>query len=191
MGRAWYEDEGKLLTKWNTFFDFIDCAEHLLGATFHTKADSSILTPSITHAATGWAAKGRLACTGASAGGLLVGVAVNERPDLWAAVVSKVSHGRFGAAMRDPAIVNFLQVGFVDVMTTMADASIPLTVTEWEEWGNPHEQKMHDYMLSYSPIDNGESAGGVGCLRRHRIPPSRACSSTSGVPSHSTHCWPE
>ena len=43
---------------------------------------------------------------------------------------------------------------FVDVMTTMSDPSIPLTTTEWEEWGNPHDPRFFDYMLGYSPMDN-------------------------------------
>jgi oligopeptidase B len=126
MGRAWYEREGKLLTKKNTFTDFIDCAEHLVG--------------------TGWTVKGAIACNGASAGGLLMGCVLNMRPDLWGAVLS--------------------DVGFVDVIQSVADPSIPLAVTEWEEWGNPNERAYFEYMSSYSPIDNvrppaPRSAGGV------------------------------
>lgn len=137
MGRAWYEDEGKLLTKRNTFFDFIDCAEHLIGEWGDRGPRGRPLRdprPPAAGAASGWAARGRVACSGASAGGLLVGVVANERPDLWAAVVS--------------------EVGFVDVLTTMSDPSIPLTVTEWEEWGNPHSAAHFEYIRSYSPVDN-------------------------------------
>ncbi len=76
----------------------------------------------------------RLAMMGASAGGLLMGAVTNMRPDLFEAVVAKVP--------------------FVDVVTTMLDPSIPLTVIEYEEWGNPNQQKYFDYMLSYSPVDN-------------------------------------
>lgn len=76
----------------------------------------------------------QLACEGRSAGGLLVGAVLNMRPDLFKAAIAGVP--------------------FVDVMTTMSDPSIPLTVGEWEEWGNPNEYKFFDYMLSYSPVDN-------------------------------------
>jgi oligopeptidase B len=93
MGRAWYELHGKLLAKKNTFSDYIACAEHLV--------------------AQGWTAPGRIGAQGGSAGGLLMGVAANERPDLWAGVLAEVP--------------------FVDVLTTMSDPTIPLTVTEWEE----------------------------------------------------------
>ncbi|KAJ1482204.1 peptidase S9, prolyl oligopeptidase, partial [Baffinella frigidus] len=71
---------------------------------------------------------------GRSAGGLLVGNVINMRPDLFKAAVAGVP--------------------FVDLMTTMSDPSIPLTIGEWEEWGNPNEKKFYDYMLSYSPVDN-------------------------------------
>eukprot|EP00911_Craspedida_sp_UC1_P000995 UC1_evm1s744 len=74
-----------------------------------------------------------LACEGRSAGGLLMGNVVNMRPDLFRIAVCGVP--------------------FVDLMTTMCDPSIPLTTGEWEEWGNPNEAKFHDYMLSYSPMD--------------------------------------
>jgi oligopeptidase B len=76
----------------------------------------------------------QLATEGRSAGGLLMGAVLNMRPDLFKVAVAGVP--------------------FVDVMTTMCDASIPLTTGEWEEWGNPNEHKYFDYMLSYSPIDN-------------------------------------
>jgi oligopeptidase B len=85
--------------------------------------------------ATGWAAADRIAIRGASAGGLLMGAATNLRPDLWRAVVAEVP--------------------FVDVVTTMCDESLPLTVTEWEEWGNPvADADAYAVMLSYSPYDN-------------------------------------
>mmetsp|Transcript_19107 Transcript_19107/g.46842 ORF Transcript_19107/g.46842 Transcript_19107/m.46842 type:complete len:743 (+) Transcript_19107:33-2261(+) len=76
----------------------------------------------------------RLAIEGRSAGGLLMGNVLNMRPDLFQIAVAGVP--------------------FVDLMTTMCDPSIPLTTGEWEEWGNPNEWKYHDYMLSYSPLDN-------------------------------------
>nr|WP_131992406.1 S9 family peptidase [Acidipila rosea] len=79
----------------------------------------------------------RVAIEGGSAGGLLMGAVVNMRPDLYRAVVSHVP--------------------FVDVMNTMLDASLPLTVPEYEEWGNPNEREAFEYMLSYSPYDNIEA----------------------------------
>jgi oligopeptidase B len=85
--------------------------------------------------ATGWADPDRIAIRGGSAGGLLMGAVTNMRPDLWRAVVAEVP--------------------FVDVVTTMSDESLPLTVTEWEEWGNPvADPEAYRYMLSYSPYDN-------------------------------------
>ncbi|MFC4455542.1 S9 family peptidase [Deinococcus sonorensis] len=77
---------------------------------------------------------GRLAAMGRSAGGLLMGAVVNLRPDL------------FGAA--------FVGVPFVDVLSTMLDASIPLTTSEYDEWGNPQERRWYDVMAQYSPYDN-------------------------------------
>ena len=76
----------------------------------------------------------RLVIQGGSAGGLLMGAVSNMRPDLFKAVVA--------------------QVPFVDVMNTMLDASLPLTTSEYIEWGNPNEKPAFDYMLKYSPYDN-------------------------------------
>jgi oligopeptidase B len=76
----------------------------------------------------------RIAVEGGSAGGLLMGAIVNLRPDLFRVVMSHVP--------------------FVDVMNTMLDATLPLTVAEYEEWGNPNEREAFEYMLSYSPYDN-------------------------------------
>lgn len=95
MGKAWYEDEGKYLTKLNTFWDFIDCGKYLVDQGI-TKSD-------------------RLAVVGRSAGGLLIGAVCNMQPDLFKVAVADVP--------------------FVDVVNTMSDPTIPLTVTEWEEWG--------------------------------------------------------
>ncbi len=82
----------------------------------------------------GYTSPQRLVIQGGSAGGLLMGAVTNLRPDLFKAVVA--------------------QVPFVDVLTTMLDESIPLTVVEYEEWGNPNEKPYYDYMTSYSPVDN-------------------------------------
>ena len=80
----------------------------------------------------------RVAIEGGSAGGLLIGAVVNLRPELFRAVLSHVP--------------------FVDVMNTMLDASLPLTVPEYEEWGNPNDSTYFSYMLSYSPYDNLQAA---------------------------------
>ena len=82
----------------------------------------------------GYAAKDRVAAHGGSAGGLLMGAIANMAPDKYRAILS--------------------QVPFVDVVTTMLDASIPLTTNEYDEWGNPERKAYYDYMLSYSPYDN-------------------------------------
>jgi len=116
MGRTWYED-GKMLKKKNTFQDFIDCGEYLLAQQY-----------------TG---KGHLYAQGGSAGGLLMGVVANMRPDLWHGLVA--------------------QVPFVDVVNTMLDESIPLTTNEYDEWGNPQNVEAYTYMKSYSPYENVEA----------------------------------
>ena len=87
--------------------------------------------------AQGYGSKDRLVTEGRSAGGLLMGAVLNMRPDL------------FHAAL--------VGVPFVDVMNTMLDESLPLTVGEFEEWGNPKEKSAFDYMLTYSPYDNIEA----------------------------------
>jgi len=83
-----------------------------------------------------WTTNDRLVIEGGSAGGLLMGAVVNMRPDLFKAVHAAVP--------------------FVDVMNTMMDASLPLTVGEYLEWGNPNEKAAYDYMKTYSPYDNLE-----------------------------------
>jgi oligopeptidase B len=113
MGRRWY-DEGKMLKKKNTFTDYIDVADYLVRE--------------------GFTSPSRLVASGASAGGLLMGVIATWRPDLFRAVVAGVP--------------------FVDVINTMLDASIPLTAQEWEQWGNPRNPEHYAYMKSYSPYDN-------------------------------------
>jgi len=88
--------------------------------------------------ASGYGDPTRVAIEGGSAGGLLMGAVTNLRPDLFRAVLSHVP--------------------FVDVMNTMLDASLPLTVPEYEEWGDPNQEEYFRYMLSYSPYDNLKSA---------------------------------
>ncbi|HUM03728.1 MAG TPA: S9 family peptidase [Thermoanaerobaculia bacterium] len=113
MGKPWH-DAGRMMSKKNTFTDFIDCAEELVARKV--------------------TAKDRLVVTGGSAGGLLMGAVTNMRPDLFAAVVSYVP--------------------FVDVVNTMNDETLPLTVGEFEEWGNPKIKAEYDYLKSYCPYTN-------------------------------------
>jgi oligopeptidase B len=113
LGESWHDD-GMLMKKKNTFFDFIDVAESLQKDRWTTR-DGTVIE-------------------GGSAGGLLMGAVANLRPDLFKAVHAAVP--------------------FVDVMNTMMDASLPLTVGEYLEWGNPNEKAAFDYMRSYSPYDN-------------------------------------
>jgi oligopeptidase B len=88
--------------------------------------------------AEGWTAPDRLAARGGSAGGLLMGAVANLRPDLFRVVVAEVP--------------------FVDVLTTILDETLPLTITEWEEWGDPvHDPAVYALMKSYSPYDNVEA----------------------------------
>ena len=117
MGRRWYED-GKLLRKSNTFSDFIACAEMLIES--------------------GWTSPGSLAIRGRSAGGLLIGAVLNERPELFACAVA--------------------QVPFVDALTTMLDEKLPLTVNEYDEWGDPRKLDYYRCIKSYSPYDNLHAA---------------------------------
>lgn len=114
MGKSWYLD-GRLEHKKNTFTDFVACGRHLVE--------------------TGWAHPDRLAGEGGSAGGLLIGAAVNEAPELFCAIHAAVP--------------------FVDALTTILDPSLPLTQGEWEEWGNPLESAdVYEYMKSYTPYEN-------------------------------------
>ena len=85
----------------------------------------------------GYTTPENFAATGGSAGGLLMGAVTNMRPDLFRAVIAHVP--------------------FVDVLTTMLDETLPLTVGEWEEWGNPNQEDYYHYMKSYSPYDNVEA----------------------------------
>lgn len=121
LGKSWH-DAGRMAAKTSSFTDFVACAEELVrrGET----------TPE------------RLAIAGGSAGGLLVGAAVNLRPELFGAVLSYVP--------------------FVDVVNTMLDTSLPLTVGEFEEWGNPAIEEQYRWMIAYSPYEN---------LRPARYPP--------------------
>ena len=113
LGQQWYED-GKYLLKNNTFYDYLDATDALL--------------------ALGYGDPDLCFGMGGSAGGMLMGAAINQRPELFHGVIA--------------------QVPFVDVVTTMLDESIPLTTGEFEEWGNPQDEEYYRYMKGYSPYDN-------------------------------------
>lgn len=114
MGREWYE-EGKELSKRNSFNDFIDVTRWL--------------------EENGWADASRTVANGGSAGGLLMGAIANMAPDLYAGIEADVP--------------------FVDALTSILDPSLPLTVTEWDEWGDPlHSEAVYRYMKTYSPYEN-------------------------------------
>jgi len=113
LGYHWYEG-GKGLNRTNAFNDFVDAARFLVQ--------------------NGYTERGKIAISGASAGGELMGAVVNQAPELWGAVAALVP--------------------FVDVLNTMLDTSLPLTPMEWPEWGNPIEDaEVFRYMRGYSPYD--------------------------------------
>jgi len=113
LGKRWH-DTGRMMTKRNTFTDFIAVADQLVKE--------------------GYTATERLVIEGGSAGGLLIGTVLNMRPDLCHAAI--------------------LRVPFVDVIYTMLDESLPLTVGEFEEWGNPKLPEQYAYMKTYCPYMN-------------------------------------
>jgi oligopeptidase B len=113
MGEAWYR-AGKLEHKPNSFGDFLACAEHLI--------DASLTTPA------------QLAISGGSAGGLLIGAVLNQRPQLFAAAIAEVP--------------------FVDVLNTMLNPELPLTVTEYDEWGDPNQPEVFERIRAYAPYEN-------------------------------------
>uniref|UniRef100_A4XT79 Oligopeptidase B, Serine peptidase, MEROPS family S09A n=1 Tax=Ectopseudomonas mendocina (strain ymp) TaxID=399739 RepID=A4XT79_ECTM1 len=113
MGEAWYR-AGKLEHKRNSFGDFIACAERLI--------------------AEGLTRPAQLVISGGSAGGLLIGAVLNERPELFAAAIAEVP--------------------FVDVLNTMLNPDLPLTVTEYDEWGDPNQPEVHERIKAYAPYEN-------------------------------------
>ncbi len=113
MGRQWYK-KGKMLNKMNTFYDFIACSEYLIQKNISSKD--------------------KLIAQGGSAGGLLMGVIANLRPEIYKVIIAEVP--------------------FVDVITTMIDENIPLTTLEYDEWGDPNILKYYNYIKQYSPYDN-------------------------------------
>ena len=113
LGEAWYR-AGKLEHKANTFGDFIACAEKLIS--------DGLTTPA------------QLAISGGSAGGLLIGAVLNQRPELFAAAIAEVP--------------------FVDVLNTMQNPDLPLTVTEYDEWGDPGQPEVFERIKGYAPYEN-------------------------------------
>lgn len=113
LGQHWHE-QGKGRLKRNSFGDFIACAEYLIGE--------------------GYTNQKRLALMGESAGGLLAAAVINERPELFAAVV--------------------VDGPFVDVINSLSDETLPFTISEWKEWGNPLEPADLAYLRAYSPYEN-------------------------------------
>lgn len=113
LGEAWYR-AGKQEHKQNSFDDFIACAEHLI--------------------AEGVTDSAHLAISGGSAGGLLIGAVLNQRPELFRCAIAEVP--------------------FVDVLNTMLDPELPLTVTEYDEWGNPQEPDVYQRIKAYAPYEN-------------------------------------
>lgn len=114
MGRHWYE-QGKTLTKKNTFTDFVAVADHLI--------------------ATGRTTPDRIVAEGGSAGGLLMGAVANIAPDRFTGILAAVP--------------------FVDALTSILDPDLPLTVIEWDEWGDPlHDPEVYRYMSEYTPYEN-------------------------------------
>lgn len=114
LGRHWYE-EGRTLSKRNTFTDFVAAAEFLVDE--------------------GYSRPEQIVAEGRSAGGLLVGAVANLAPELFAGILAGVP--------------------FVDALTSILDPDLPLTVIEWDEWGDPlHDAEVYEYMRSYSPYEN-------------------------------------
>jgi oligopeptidase B len=113
LGEAWYR-AGKLEHKHNSFSDFIAVAEHLIDS--------------------GYTRSAQLAISGGSAGGLLIGAVLNQRPELFAAAIAEVP--------------------FVDVLNTMQKPDLPLTITEYDEWGDPTDPAVYARIQAYAPYEN-------------------------------------
>jgi oligopeptidase B len=113
LGHDWYES-AKFLNKERTFADFIASAEYLIKEKYTSK--------------------GNIVTVGGSAGGMLIGNVINQKPELFKAAIAHVP--------------------FVDVLNTMLDEDLPLTPGEFKEWGNPKEKEYFDYILTYSPYEN-------------------------------------
>ena len=117
LGRQWFEN-GRLLHKKNTFSDFVDCGQFLIDEKY--------------------CAKDKLFAIGGSAGGMLMGAAINLRPDLFRGVIAAVP--------------------WMDVITDMFNTDLPLTTLEYDQWGDPNKKEYYEYMLTWSPYDNVKKA---------------------------------
>ncbi|HUR66100.1 MAG TPA: prolyl oligopeptidase family serine peptidase, partial [Chitinophagaceae bacterium] len=117
MGREWYE-QGRVMTKKNTFMDFVDAAQFLVNEKYTSKD--------------------RLFANGVSAGGMLMGVVTNMRPDLFRGIIAEVP--------------------WMDVISDSFDPNIPLVTLEYEQWGDPNKKEHYDYLLTWSPLDNVRKA---------------------------------
>jgi oligopeptidase B len=117
LGRDWFEN-GRIMKKKNTFMDFVDAAQYLVNEKY-TSRD-------------------RLFASGGSAGGMLMGVVTNMRPDLFRGVIAEVP--------------------WMDVITDMFNTDLPLTTLEYDQWGDPNKKEHYEYMLSWSPYDNVKPA---------------------------------
>ncbi|RYY99075.1 MAG: S9 family peptidase [Chitinophagaceae bacterium] len=113
LGREWFE-QGRILNKKNTFNDYVDAAGYLVKERY-TSSD-------------------RIFANGVSAGGMLMGAVVNQRPDLFRGVIAEVP--------------------WMDVVTDMFNTDLPLTTLEYDQWGDPNKKEHYEYMLSWSPQDN-------------------------------------
>lgn len=134
LGREWYR-QGCQLNKHNSFHDFVACAEHLVSS--------------------GYTSPSRLVAKGSSAGGLLIGAAVNMRPDLFRAVI--------------------MGVPFLNPLAAMTNESLPLTIHEYDEWGNPNtDEEVYNYIKSYDPYINLSQPN----LRHGRYPSMLVTTST-------------
>ncbi len=129
-GREWWQ-RGRLGNKANTFTDHLAVADWLAGG---SGAGETGLVDGSGPGGPGLVDGRRIVTRGVSAGGLLQGAVYSMRPDRWCAVVAEVP--------------------FVDCLTTMLDASIPLTANEWDEWGDPRKPEEYAWIRSYSPYDN-------------------------------------
>jgi len=124
-GKEWHK-AGRMMNKMNTFTDFIAVVEHLTGSWSATHKDGPVPCPLLD--------RNKVVIEGSSAGGLLMAVVVNMRPELFRVAI--------------------LKAPFVDIMNTQFDKTLPLTTTDFEEWGDPTDPDVFRYMIRYAPYEN-------------------------------------
>jgi oligopeptidase B len=135
LGEPWHH-QGRMHVKTNTFLDFIKCSEYLI----HNKYTSAA----------------KLIIQGGSAGGLLIGYVINQRPELFNIAIAEVP--------------------FVDCLNTMLDPTLPLTVTEYDEWGNPTDSALvYQYIKSYAPYENIKTQNYPHLLINNSLEDTRVC----------------